>query len=48
MERVEVIEAYINSMHVDDSDGDDNTYRDDKFLITLNGVDCNVIMMQRI
>ena len=29
VERVEVIEAYINSMHVDDSDGDDNTYRDD-------------------
>ena len=29
MERVEVIEAYINSMHVDDIDGDYNAYRDD-------------------
>ena len=43
MERVEVIEAYINSMHVDDSDGDDNTYRDD-IIADHNGVDCDVIM----
>ena len=45
MERVEVIEAYINSVHVDDSDGDTNTYRDD-IIADHNGVDCNVIMGQ--
>ena len=38
VERVVVILSYINSIHVDDSDGDDNTQRDD-IIADHNGVE---------
>ena len=44
VERVEVMSC-VDSVHVDDSDGDDDTYGDD-VLANSNGVDCNVITVQ--